>query len=828
MAGSADRAIAVATSGTPTALETTDWTLDAASKTLERGAQSIDFEITVVDDATLEGDESVSFAISANGAAAGSATLSIADDDRAMLSVAGPTDTDGEDVPVSEGDTAFTLTLRLEPRPENGPSIADDACFLDFAVAATLSVESGGDELSGTPAFPIAVNFPATSLSDCTREVEVSLATRASDGVWHPDREIVFALERDAGQDERVDPGTGSIKVRDDSPVPGPLVTGIEVAPLPATPDNEERTIWTKPMFDALPDEAVHGRGVTLTFTLTFDNPVTVTRNAQTRASPELTLDVYGRTRLARYTGPIGTPTRTMTFRWTVRRGDYDPDGLVVRGLGLNGATVLDSQARRTPPDRFPAEHFRVHRVRGGYFETRITASGPAREGAPFTIRATRDGDVDARGFAAVEVADNAVEQVQQIAVEFHPKDSELSDGNMADGLSGYFILTPPPDGQADPGGVRTMTIRLHDTATSSVWYDAAGTLEITVKVADNELPADVPVLAVGPADVHEPETGTVPLKFRVCLWIADELCPDAGKNEAFEAYEGVTHQVTVDYATRDGTAEAHKDYLPTSGTLTFEPGERVKTVEVMVLADAHDEGIETVWLELSNPVGATLGRWRNFGQIHNDGPIPKAWIVRFGRTVGSQVVDRLTQRLDAGDESQATLGGISLFGGAEPDETALEEPTLGLPEWEERTRLDAERTMTGQELLLGSAFHLSSGNREEGLSLTAWGSVAVGGFDATEDDLTPAAIPFAASLTTTDSDSPCPCPSCYGRRDESRAPGDERSRRISAGGPASRLSACQPEPCGDGSPDLLRRGHLPWPWVTSRGDDDQGVCSEQ
>ena len=227
----------------------------------------------------------------------------------------------------------------------------------------------------------------------------------------------------------------------------------------------------------------------------------------------------------------------------------------------------------------------------------------------------------------------------------------------VSNGLIGSATVTPPPDGKADPDGERTMTLRLRDTAArrlggadGEVWYDAEAPLEVTVRVEDSMLAVDAPVLAVGPADVHEPESGTVPLRFRVCLWTAGALCPDAGGNEAFEAYEGVAHQVEVDYATRDGTARAGADYLATRGTLTFAPGETVKTVEVTVLADAHDEGTETVWLELSNPVGATIGRYhRNTGQIHNNGPIPKAWIARFGRTVGEQVLEAVEGRMRSG-----------------------------------------------------------------------------------------------------------------------------------------------------------------------------------
>ena len=67
------------------------------------------------------------------------------------------------------------------------------------------------------------------------------------------------------------------------------------------------------------------------------------------------------------------------------------------------------------------------------------------------------------------------------------------------------------------------------------------------------------------------------------------------------------------------------------------------------VLPDAHDEGVETVWLVLSNPQGAVIGRGESYGQIHNDGPIPKAWNARFGRTVATQVIDAIEDRMRGG-----------------------------------------------------------------------------------------------------------------------------------------------------------------------------------
>jgi urease beta subunit len=60
---------------------------------------------------------------------------------------------------------------------------------------------------------------------------------------------------------------------------------------------------------------------------------------------------------------------------------------------------------------------------------------------------------------------------------------------------------------------------------------------------------------------------------------------------------------VSVDYVTRDGTATiADGDYIVARGTLEFQPGERRKTVTVMVLGDRNIEGDEDFFLDLSNP----------------------------------------------------------------------------------------------------------------------------------------------------------------------------------------------------------------------------------
>ncbi len=71
-------------------------------------------------------------------------------------------------------------------------------------------------------------------------------------------------------------------------------------------------------------------------------------------------------------------------------------------------------------------------------------------------------------------------------------------------------------------------------------------------------------------------------------------------------AVSGIT--TTVEYGMEDGTATAGEDYTSTVGTLVFAPGTITQTFEVPIIDDDQFfEGDETVALSLDNPVGAIL-----------------------------------------------------------------------------------------------------------------------------------------------------------------------------------------------------------------------------
>ena len=208
--------------------------------------------------------------------------------------------------------------------------------------------------------------------------------------------------------------------------------------------------------------------------------------------------------------------------------------------------------------------------------------------------------------------------------------------------------------------------------------------------------------------------------------------------------------ELTVDYATSDGTAIAGEDYSTTSGTLAFAAGDTSKTIEAPVLEDAIDDDGETVILTLSNVSGgnAYLADATATGTIHNTGAMPQAWLARFGRTVAEQVLDAVEGRIRSAPPAgaQVTLAGQRLAGEA-PDAEALEEAEAKARlarvsawlagETEAREGRTRSRPVAPRELLTGSSFALTA--KADGLGggvVSLWGRGAVSRFDGREGEL--------------------------------------------------------------------------------------------
>ena len=280
-----------------------------------------------------------------------------------------------------------------------------------------------------------------------------------------------------------------------------------------------------------------------------------------------------------------------------------------------------------------------------------------------------------------------------------------------------------------------TVKVRISNARVVDAYGDKIKDLDITTAEATGTITApltsttNVPGLTIGIKDATgNEEDGWIDFRVRLSRKHDDYVCYD------FETISG-------------GTAEEGTDYLKfPKATYWMQIGKRVDKPFVRIIDDSINDNGETVKVKISNArlcndpsQTLSITRAEATGTINNSDPMPLAWMVRFGRTVGSQVVDALGQRLDGATASHVTVGGINLTGepGAVPE--APSDDPFGLPDWATRTqREESAQSLTANELLLRSAFHLSSGGGQgEGPAYTAWGRVARSGFDAEVDDVT-------------------------------------------------------------------------------------------
>ena len=282
-----------------------------------------------------------------------------------------------------------------------------------------------------------------------------------------------------------------------------------------------------------------------------------------------------------------------------------------------------------------------------------------------------------------------------------------------------------------------------------------SGTGEVTVTLASAGSCGDAAALCTsdGRALTGGPVTVTVqgPPGLAVADAEVDEAAEDAALAFVVTLDRAASGAVTVAYETSDGTAVAPADYTSTSGTLTFAVGETTKTVSVPVQNDALDEGNETMTLTLSDPTGAYLADAAATGTIHNTGPIPRAWLARFGRTVADQVIDAVDGRLRAARTPgiEATVAGQALsFDAAAVDAGILaareeEARTQAFTAWlrgeggvAERAALSGARAVTARELLTRTSVAVTGGSAAGG-TVSAWGRGTVARFDGREGELT-------------------------------------------------------------------------------------------
>jgi len=165
---------------------------------------------------------------------------------------------------------------------------------------------------------------------------------------------------------------------------------------------------------------------------------------------------------------------------------------------------------------------------------------------------------------------------------------------------------TPSPDtwiveGEFDDGSVIQRGTLFNTNGNSEVHF---GQYSIPFKIeikALAPLPSFQPTISINDISVTEGDSGTKNATFTVSL--------DAPGTSA----------VSVKYTTANGTAKSPSDYTNTSGTVNIPAGSSSATVTVPIKGDTSNEPDETFFVNLSNPVNASIADAQGICTILNN-----------------------------------------------------------------------------------------------------------------------------------------------------------------------------------------------------------------
>ncbi len=112
----------------------------------------------------------------------------------------------------------------------------------------------------------------------------------------------------------------------------------------------------------------------------------------------------------------------------------------------------------------------------------------------------------------------------------------------------------------------------------------------------------------------------------------------------------------TVNFATANNTASSGSDYVATSGTLTFAPGQQSQSVSVTTNGDTALEPNESFFVNLSNATNATISDNQGTGTINNDDAQPTISINNTSLSEGNSGTALATFSVSLSNASSQTI----------------------------------------------------------------------------------------------------------------------------------------------------------------------------
>jgi hypothetical protein len=201
------------------------------------------------------------------------------------------------------------------------------------------------------------------------------------------------------------------------------------------------------------------------------------------------------------------------------------------------------------------------------------------------------------------------------------------------------------------------VTLSLSTDATVTVGFETRESAAIqsddyvgavgTITFPPGELVEEIEISLIGDAiaepdeaffiDLSQPTSASIEDPHGVATIVNDDTTPavsisdteilegDAGSTEArldVTLSAPVADPVTISFVTSDGTAIAGEDFVAASGTVDFSPGEVTRSISLDVFGDMSGEPDEEFFVDLSDPVNATIITPRGVVSVINDDPI--------------------------------------------------------------------------------------------------------------------------------------------------------------------------------------------------------------
>ncbi len=88
-----------------------------------------------------------------------------------------------------------------------------------------------------------------------------------------------------------------------------------------------------------------------------------------------------------------------------------------------------------------------------------------------------------------------------------------------------------------------------------------------------------------------------------------------------------INQNISVHFATSDGTAQGGSDYIPCAGVATLNPSVSTTTIVVPIVNDKFNEATEAFFLNLSQPVNARIAKGVGTATIIDDDPLPAFYV---------------------------------------------------------------------------------------------------------------------------------------------------------------------------------------------------------